>query len=384
MSEASFWHEIARPQVHGFDLACLTMLPNHRFASGAEEKIVRTFQATNMFLRNFSSISKELIPEEETVDKKATGASVPSLGLSNKAVLDLEPTQPTDQPHVKDIYPDFYFTQEFYEMPPTEGSLRQNTLWPEHYKLYGHGYEIFCLASNAEGTLIASACKASKTEHAEVILWAVGTWEIAQRLPGHDLTVTQMAFSPNDQYFLTVSRDRTWCLYEKSGDKRSFRLIQRSKDKAVHQRLIWSCSWSEDSKYFATCSRDKKLAVWEVKEEKEVKLACQQVKSLQDSITSVAFAPDQGQGHGYLLACGLDKGNIVLLRFRPGIQDTKNEWEIVEEFGPNEAHHKTVKRLKFTRKNNSILLASCSADHSVRIFELNFSGTLLNNTQICA
>ena len=35
------WHEVARPQVHGHDLTCVTALPGHRFASGADEKIVR-------------------------------------------------------------------------------------------------------------------------------------------------------------------------------------------------------------------------------------------------------------------------------------------------------------------------------------------------------
>lgn len=38
------WHEIARPQVHGYDMQTICALSRYRFASGAEEKIVRTFQ----------------------------------------------------------------------------------------------------------------------------------------------------------------------------------------------------------------------------------------------------------------------------------------------------------------------------------------------------
>ena len=48
---------MARPQVHGYDLNCLTLMPNHRFASGADEKLVRVFDATKNFLDNVSAIT---------------------------------------------------------------------------------------------------------------------------------------------------------------------------------------------------------------------------------------------------------------------------------------------------------------------------------------
>ena len=40
---------------------------------------------------------------------------------------------------------------------PFEDQL-QNTLWPEIHKLYGHSYELFCIASSPDGKLVASAC----------------------------------------------------------------------------------------------------------------------------------------------------------------------------------------------------------------------------------
>lgn len=55
--------------------------------------------------------------------------------------------------------------------PPTEETLMQNTLWPETQKLYGHGYEVYALCANADGTLLASACKATSVLHAAIILW---------------------------------------------------------------------------------------------------------------------------------------------------------------------------------------------------------------------
>ena len=50
------WHEIARPQVHGYDMTCLTMLGRYRFASGADEKVARIFEAPKNFLENLVSL----------------------------------------------------------------------------------------------------------------------------------------------------------------------------------------------------------------------------------------------------------------------------------------------------------------------------------------
>lgn len=50
------WHELARPQVHGYDMQTICALSRYRFASGAEEKIVRTFQAPANFVQNFRRI----------------------------------------------------------------------------------------------------------------------------------------------------------------------------------------------------------------------------------------------------------------------------------------------------------------------------------------
>ena len=46
-----------------------------------------------------------------------------------------------------------------FSAPPTEEHLLQNTLWPETQKLYGHGYEIFSLACDPAGKVLASSCK---------------------------------------------------------------------------------------------------------------------------------------------------------------------------------------------------------------------------------
>lgn len=58
--------------------------------------------------------------------------------------------------------------------------------------------------------------QASKAEHAAVLLWSTATWRQLQTLPCHNLTVTQMAFSPDAQLLLAVSRDRTWSLWRRN------------------------------------------------------------------------------------------------------------------------------------------------------------------------
>ncbi len=47
-------------------------------------------------------------------------------------------------------------------------------------------------------------------------LWRIADWTPAgQPLEAHSLTVTQMAFSSTGQHLLTVSRDRTFAVWER-------------------------------------------------------------------------------------------------------------------------------------------------------------------------
>lgn len=44
------WHELGRPQIHGYDMEDVAFLSRTRFISGSEEKIIRVFDAPKVFV----------------------------------------------------------------------------------------------------------------------------------------------------------------------------------------------------------------------------------------------------------------------------------------------------------------------------------------------
>ncbi|OXB80227.1 UNVERIFIED_CONTAM: hypothetical protein H355_011587 [Colinus virginianus] len=395
------WHEIARPQVHGYDMRCLAMIGRFQFVSGADEKVLRVFCAPKNFLENFSNITG--IPMEKLCSHQSSdlpeGATVPALGLSNKAVFEGDmPAQVAEDEEtfntISNQYPEIYFQPLILTEPPQEDHLLQNTLWPEIRKLYGHGYEIFCVACNNSNTVIASACKASKKEHAAIILWSTSSWKKIQRLPFHNLTVTQLAFSPNDELLLAVSRDRNWSLWRKEDSSESGPVFSccayTDKNTAVHSRIIWSCDWTPDSKYFVTGSRDKKVIIWgqcdlPATTEGSVLDSIKPrstVLDAGDSVTAVSISRVLTPDGRYVVAVGLENGKINFYTWKQsGQEPTVSDWTKCVEMDNSQSHALAVKRLCWRHRGgraghndeNSewLQLASCGADHCVKIFNVN-------------
>ncbi|XP_030644791.1 elongator complex protein 2 [Chanos chanos] len=399
------WHEISRPQIHGYDMQCLAMVGRFQFVSGADEKVLRVFRAPRNFVENFANIGgaslEKLLASNDVADLPA-GASTPALGLSNKAVFQGDiisqnaQEEEVDFNSVSDQYKESYFQPLKLTEPPPEDHLLQNTLWPEVQKLYGHGFELFSLTSDPTRTVVASACKASKAEHAVILLWSATSWKQLQALPCHSLTVTQMAFSPDGRHLLAVSRDRTWSLWKRQDPNTTdsgppFSLYARTKkDTAVHARIIWSCDWSFDSKYFVTSSRDKKVIVWGLggdgvdQNERTTIGPRSSVLDVGDSATAVAICPHPCSDQSYLLAVGLESGQILLYKWRAAEDSSSgSDWSKCGETDISQSHTMTVKRLRWRPKagcagqeeergeNAWVQLASAGADHSVKIFNIN-------------
>uniref|UniRef100_A0A8C1URD5 Elongator complex protein 2 n=1 Tax=Cyprinus carpio TaxID=7962 RepID=A0A8C1URD5_CYPCA len=395
------WHEISRPQIHGYDMQCLTMVGRFQFVSGADEKVLRVFKAPRNFVENFANISctslEKLLGCNEIADLPE-GASTPALGLSNKAVFqgDLASQSPQqdseDFNSLSDQYKESYFQSLKLTEPPKEDDLLQNTLWPEVQKLTN-----LLVDAGVKNLHDLRVSQASKPEHAAILLWSTTSWKQLQSLPCHSLTVTQMAFSPNGHLLLAVSRDRTWSLWRQGNpdsDTGHFSLYANtSKDTAVHTRIIWSCDWSSDSKYFVTSSRDKKVIIWghcgsgdSVGEcEGESVTPCSSVLDVGDSATAVSICPYLCSDQSFLLAVGLENGKIALYKWRP-LEDLSSgsDWSKCGETDACQSHTLTVKRLRWRPRPGRaghggneerawVQLASAGADHVVKIFNIKIS-----------
>jgi len=98
----SFWHELGRPQVHGYDILGVAFLGPLKFVSIADEKVARVFEAPRGFVDLAERLGVAVFTEDQAgsvysfckycsqVDlsqhNRPVAASVPPLGLSNKAM----------------------------------------------------------------------------------------------------------------------------------------------------------------------------------------------------------------------------------------------------------------------------------------------------------
>ncbi|KAI0028203.1 WD40 repeat-like protein, partial [Vararia minispora EC-137] len=348
------WHELARPQVHGYDLVGAAFLNALRFVSVADEKVARVFEAPRGFVRTVRALGVA----DLTVDEGAlpVSAMVPPLGLSNKASTD-ESTQALERATAR----------------PFEGELSATTLWPETEKVFGHGYESITVAVSSAHDLVATACKATTPKHAVVRLYDAATlrpYGSGAPLEGHALTVTRIAFSPDDRFMLSVSRDRTWRLFERVEGKG---YIPTAADKS-HGRIIWDCSWASDGSLFATASRDKTVKVWQPQSGGSKKWKAAATIKLEYAATAVTFAPNEADRR--ILAVGLETGVILIYS---SALSSPGDWKGVLAVVPGMAHVEHVHQLAWRPRAESRngdgseserQLASCSDDGTVKILNV--------------
>ncbi|KAF8934778.1 Elongator subunit elp2 [Dissophora ornata] len=326
------WHEIARPQIHGYDAQCIAFSNKWTFVSGSDEKVLRVFDAPQTFVRSLACLTgnDDILADESS---RPVGANLPALGLSNKAVFENDIASMVEAQESEDYLSQQAFVStgatptsliETMTHPPFEEHLLQHTLWPEVEKLFGHGYELMCVDASHDGKWVASACKAHTPDQAGVRLFDAKTWkQTPTPLVSHTLTVTKVKFSHNDKYLLSISRDRLWSLFERVEDPNAadpYKLVVSNK---AHARILWDCSWSHDDSLFATGSRDKTIKVWAAT---SWSTSVATIK-LPEAVTAVEFAPQvpgrEEKAKEHILAAGLEDGRIFLFRC---LAESPQEW----------------------------------------------------------
>jgi elongator complex protein 2 len=425
-AEDEHWHELARPQVHGHDINCVAMVQgkgNHRFVSGAEEKVVRVFEAPLSFLKTLNHTcagGEGSFPEDLQADVQVLGANMSALGLSQKPIYLHSSSEPLERNGGGEGLDTFETVPEAapaeLKEPPIEDQLAFHTLWPESHKLYGHGNELFSLCSDHKGNLVASSCKAQSASMAEIWLWEVGTWKAVGRLQSHSLTVTHLEFSYDDTLLLSVSRDRHFSVFsiQRTGNSSGFnftvlnQIFSKHRKMSTflasltrlffcfcsdngevshklmakveaHKRIIWACSWNPFGHQFATSSRDKTVKIWSVENDARIKQILV-LPPFGSSVTAVAWTGlDRNEKSG-CVAVGMESGlielsNVKIIETEEGTTATA---ALALRLEPFMCHVSAVNRLAWrpTEKcesNQSLRwLTSCGDDNCVRVFNFKF------------
>lgn len=322
------WHEMARPQIHGYDLNCIDSLGTSQFVSGADEKLLRVFSEP----RAVANLLKALCGfGGSDTDAMPDAANMPVLGLSNKAIEAVEDDQELPEGNSTDheaIDPASIVHKSTLSLhhPPLEDHLSRHTLWPETEKLYGHGYEISTLAASHDGSIIATACRATSIDHAVIRLFETKDWhEIKPPLMAHSLTVTRLRFSADDQHLLSVGRDRQWTLFQRDEkEKYTYKLLE-SNPKG-HSRMILDAAWAPSSnRVFATAGRDKSVKIWAKDEVEGASFTCRATIAEEHPVTAIDFPGISLEDGSVYLAVGTEAGRVRIYSV-----DFKESFSVVE------------------------------------------------------
>jgi elongator complex protein 2 len=426
------WVEVGRPQVHGYDMTSIACVggsetassdegvPRHRFISGADEKVLRVFDAPISTLRllqslkdsRLSSNSNSNSPNEDSMSWRVERAFLPSLGLSNKATADQEQESskfsgPTNDDEFAETLDTLERKHEDFTLP-SERDLGVTTLWPESRKLFGHESELVCLDSyralsgSDEPSLVASSCKArNDVASAAIRLWNAKDGKCVGILKGgHRSTVSTMSFSSDGRYLASSGKDRRICIWKKVdslsnsddvGATGGYELAAAAD--SAHKRIVWSVHFCPSMpNILASGSRDGFVRVWKVCETDEGDQLTELVKfepstkggKKSEPVTAVAFAerlPNNDNQIG-ILGIGTESGRIEVWAIPVSDGSALKEPTLLHAIAATDCHFGTVKKLAWRPslnvegKSSSSLgftLASCSQDSGVRIFNISIN-----------
>ncbi|KAJ9475777.1 Elongator complex protein 2 [Pseudozyma hubeiensis] len=331
--------------------------------------------------------------EENSVDQnkgddlsaRPVGASVPPLGLSNRAVFEGSTIEEAPSASGQPVGSAKESLSAVLRQPPSEEQLSVETLWPELEKLYGHGYEMLWVSANppnpvdvgrttSGGRFVASCCKATSEDHAVVRIHDRDqNWRECAVLEGHSLSITRIHWSIDSRFVLTCSRDRSWRMFEKVTETGSdeVHFVPFTGERS-HARIVWDCAWSTDVSrpyVFATASRDKTIKIFELqlKGESEKPFVLLQTIKFNEAATAVAFGAD------LLMAIGKEDGGVGILQ-RQTDEDGQKGQQWSTTLAIKDMASEQINQLAFRPPvlddGDDAMLASASEDGSVRLVRI--------------
>lgn len=176
-------------------------------------------------------------------------------------------------------------------------------------------------------------------------------------------------------YILIVFQIQSLDLLSKiSGtDSVSFELVAKQE---AHKRIIWTCSWNPVGHQFATGSRDKTVKIWSIQERSSVKQLTT-LPQFSSSVTALSWSSHKTSTDKGFLAVGMESGLIEVWSLFSKNVDSRGELSdfhatLAVRFDSFMCHVSTVHRLAWKKTENKTLqLASCGADHCVRVFDVH-------------
>jgi elongator complex protein 2 len=361
------WHEFSRPQIHGYDLNCIDAVSDSQFISGADEKLLRVFDEP----KGVAEMLKKLCDIQNTGSADLPdAANIPVLGLSNKAIQavgDDEPVGNDDEDERDAVDPASVIRKSTLDFshPPFEDHLARHLLWPETEKLYGHGYEISAVAVSRDGSLVATACRASSIDHAVIRLYDTKEWlEVKPPLKAHSLTVTALQFSPDDKYLLSVGRDRQWVIWERTEPSQ---YVLKYANPKGHSRMILGAAWTPlEQATFMTAGRDKSVKVWQITDT-DVQLKGSVAAG--GAVTAVSSSSQLHQG-SFLFAFGTESGEVGIGKMSADTLDKAEVTMVKAELAPAKTINQVVWRPNRAEEEQQV--AVVSDDTSVRLYNVSF------------